>query len=650
MAQKVVIDLEVKTDSAKNNVQNFNNELKNTKEDLSGVSTAADKATGGMISKFKGLIGVVGNISKGFTTLKGAIIATGIGALVLVIGSVISAFKSSEEGQNKFAKLMGVIGSVVGNVMDVISDLGEIIIGVLSGDSKAIKSATDFGKKIFDVVGLPIKNIIDTVKTAGKVLGSLFSGDVSGAFDNLKEGVEDIKGNFIEAKDAIVSAKDALKEFGKEALREAQIAQQIADNRAKADKTDRELIVERAEANRKVAELREKALDRERFNTKERIAFLNDASKVEEEITNKEIQSAILRRNAIIEENKLSKSNKDALNAEEEAKAAVINLETKRLQLQKALTSQISSLKQQEKAENKAISDASKAQLAEEQKQQEEKAKKDIEDESKRQEAILNLQKSYIEKIEDLSDVTELQKVERQQIRALAELDTLKATEEQKLELIKFYESQKNEAIKNDADKLKKQEEEEAKKREDIAQKEREFKEQEYRTTYNNLQNILTIGGGKLNKISKALAIADVVRTASKSVSETISSIGIANAKSVAASPLTAGMPFVAINTIKGALQIGSTIASSAKAIQSINSESKVAASSTVGASSGGGGGGGAPVSQPPAFNIVGASGTNQLADAIGGQSQQPIKAFVVSNDVTSAQSMDRNIVSGASI
>ena len=40
----------------------------------------------------------------------------------------------------------------------------------------------------------------------------------------------------------------------------------------------------------------------------------------------------------------------------------------------------------------------------------------------------------------------------------------------------------------------------------------------------------------------------------------------------------------------------------------------------------------------------------HSLADAIGGQAQQPIKAFVVSNDVTSAQSMDRNIVSGASI
>jgi hypothetical protein len=35
--------------------------------------------------------------------------------------------------------------------------------------------------------------------------------------------------------------------FGQEALREAKIAQQIADQRAKADKTDRELIVQRAD-------------------------------------------------------------------------------------------------------------------------------------------------------------------------------------------------------------------------------------------------------------------------------------------------------------------------------------------------------------------------------------------------------------------
>jgi len=52
----------------------------------------------------------------------------------------------------------------------------------------------------------------------------------------------------------------------------------------------------------------------------------------------------------------------------------------------------------------------------------------------------------------------------------------------------------------------------------------------------------------------------------------------------------------------------------------------------------------------PPAFNIVGASDTNQLAEAIGGQAQKPVKAFVVSNDVSTAQELDRNIVEGASI
>ena len=54
--------------------------------------------------------------------------------------------------------------------------------------------------------------------------------------------------------------------------------------------------------------------------------------------------------------------------------------------------------------------------------------------------------------------------------------------------------------------------------------------------------------------------------------------------------------------------------------------------------------------SLPPAFNIVGTSGTNQLADAIGGQTQEPVKAFVVASDVSTAQELDRNIIEGASI
>ena len=52
----------------------------------------------------------------------------------------------------------------------------------------------------------------------------------------------------------------------------------------------------------------------------------------------------------------------------------------------------------------------------------------------------------------------------------------------------------------------------------------------------------------------------------------------------------------------------------------------------------------------PPAFNVVGSSDSNQLADAVAGQSQQPIQTYVVANDVTTAQSLQNNIVEGATI
>jgi len=61
-----------------------------------------------------------------------------------------------------------------------------------------------------------------------------------------------------------------------------------------------------------------------------------------------------------------------------------------------------------------------------------------------------------------------------------------------------------------------------------------------------------------------------------------------------------------------------------------------------------GGGMGSAPVA--PQFNVVGASSTSQLAQTIGNQQNTPVQAYVVSNDVTTAQALDRSIIRGASL
>jgi len=108
---------------------------------------------------------------------------------------------------------------------------------------------------------------------------------------------------------------------------------------------------------------------------------------------------------------------------------------------------------------------------------------------------------------------------------------------------------------------------------------------------------------------------------------------------SAAANPITIANP--AFPSIMAGIAVAGGLANVAK----------IAATKFQGSSASGGGGtsystpsAGAP--RPAEFNIVGNSGTNQLAESLG----QPMKAYVVGSEVTSQQSLDRNRVKNASI
>lgn len=53
---------------------------------------------------------------------------------------------------------------------------------------------------------------------------------------------------------------------------------------------------------------------------------------------------------------------------------------------------------------------------------------------------------------------------------------------------------------------------------------------------------------------------------------------------------------------------------------------------------------------EAPDFNVVGAGGVSQLATTLAGVTGQPLKAFVVSKEISSAQELERNITTTASI
>jgi hypothetical protein len=164
-----------------------------------------------------------------------------------------------------------------------------------------------------------------------------------------------------------------------------------------------------------------------------------------------------------------------------------------------------------------------------------------------------------------------------------------------------------------------------------------------YLGLFEQFGNVLSQLAGK----NKALAIAGIVISQAASIGQIIANTGIANAKALAASPITFGQPWVTINTISAGLSIAATIASAVKSIGQINQ-----AASQAGVTGGGGGGSVGAAPNIPAPRVAGAAapeiqttgGQNpntQLAETLN-KASAPLKAYVVSGDVSSQQALDR--------
>jgi hypothetical protein len=104
-----------------------------------------------------------------------------------------------------------------------------------------------------------------------------------------------------------------------------------------------------------------------------------------------------------------------------------------------------------------------------------------------------------------------------------------------------------------------------------------------------------------------------------------------------------------ATSPVRGGIAAGIAVASGLAGVAKIASQKFEGGGSTAGgggASEGGGGGGMSGGSQAPSFNVVGNNGLNQLSQL----QQQPTQAYVVSGQVTTAQSLDRNRIQNATL
>lgn len=164
------------------------------------------------------------------------------------------------------------------------------------------------------------------------------------------------------------------------------------------------------------------------------------------------------------------------------------------------------------------------------------------------------------------------------------------------------------------------------------------LEKEKYQMAYNSLQLISDMADLFADADEKKARAAFNVKKAASIASATINTIEstIAAFKTAADSPITTVFPAYPF------VQAGLAAGFGAAKIAAIGKQRFEGGGGASGGASGGGGGStpAMAMSSPASFNVVGNSGTNQLME---GLSNSPVKAYVVSGDVTSAQSLDRN-------
>lgn len=337
-------------------------------------------------------------------------------------------------------------------------------------------------------------------------------------------------------------------------------------------------------------------------------------------------------------------------------------------------------LQLQIKAIDQKASDDAKAKNEEARKKADEANQKEKDELQKQKDALKGIEEKASKELEDLKAKTDREKLELQKKRDLEELDNIKLSEEEKakarFDILEKYRIKGEELDAIEAEKRTTTEiEKKQKELEDqtLSFEERraildeqntiitegDFKTEEERTKAKEANAKARIEIDKLEgkaKIDALDAVSATLAGASELLGkETAGGKAMAIASATISTFLSAqkaydatvGIPYV--GPFLAPVNAGLAIASGIKNVKSILSV-KVP----------GGGGGSAPsisssatagATSAPQFNVVGNAGTNQLASSLGSAMQQnPIQAYVVSGAVTTAQSLDRNIISNASI
>lgn len=348
MAEQINYNVNINTKDAVQNVDNLN-------ASLEGVGTTAQKASG-IGEKLAGIKGPVGQavqavqgFGKSLMVLAANPVMLTITAITAALGLLYKAFTSTDEGGEKVDQLMAGLSAVMNVFRDVLVKVANILIGIFTDPKKALN---DFAGMLKENIINRFEGLLELLPQLGKAIGLLFSGEFSeagkvatNAVAKVALGVEDMTGKLDAAVKAIGKVMD-------EAQREAQIAANIEKQFAKIEDAERALGVERAKQNKELAAAR-LMMEDENATLEERIKALKQVGTAEDALLAKEMKIAKEKLALINQRNALSDISDEMAQESADAQSKVYELEAQSILRKRKLTKSIDALNKEDDAKRK---------------------------------------------------------------------------------------------------------------------------------------------------------------------------------------------------------------------------------------------------------------------------------------------------------
>ena len=329
----------------------------NVKSNIGDVS----KDAGNAASEFKVMGVSLNGVKRGFAgaavtakgmfgSIKAGLISTGIGAFLVIVGSLIAYFKSTKKGAEMLERALAGVGAVVSVLTDLLSGFGEVIVGAFTDPQQAVK---DLWEAIKTNIVNRVEGLFDVFGALGDTIKAAFSldweGVKAGAADfsesmiQTATGVDDLTGKMAEG---FKSLADEIENDVTAAMKLKGLTQQLRDE-------EREFNKVRAQTRQEIQKARLDALD-ETKTVEERLAAVQKANDLELKTTKAVLE--MQKRKIEIQKQTMDLSENMAEDYDDLANLEVelINLQTQSFQTQKRLATEMETLTNEIAANKKA--------------------------------------------------------------------------------------------------------------------------------------------------------------------------------------------------------------------------------------------------------------------------------------------------------